>query len=65
MDTPMHKIQKASSATGRNAPKKKDGYASGRVHESMIGTKPGVLRGSRTNPVAYSGPNVVRAPRGA
>lgn len=46
-------------STGTNAPLKKSGYASGPVPPSMVGTKPGLIRGG-SRPKAYSGPNVAR-----
>ena len=42
-----------SSTTGKNAPYKKDGYASGKTPDSMIGTKDG-----KTDKKPYSGPSV-------
>lgn len=46
----------SGSSGGQTARKKRDGYAAGRVHESMIGTKVG-----KTNKKGYSGPNVTQA----
>lgn len=47
--------QKVSSSTGKTGTKKRDGYAAGRVPESMIGTKVGKTPGK-----GYSGPNVAQ-----
>ncbi len=56
---PQFDSSKVSNVAGKVAEKKKDGYATGPVPESMIGNKPG-----RTEKNPYSGPSVTRASRG-
>lgn len=52
----------SGKSTGKNAPMKKSGYAAGSIHESLIGTKPGLIQGG-SNPRPYTGPNVATADR--
>jgi hypothetical protein len=49
------KHEKVSKSSGKNAPMKKDGYATGPVPPSMIGNK-----GGRHDFAAYSGPDVAK-----
>ena len=56
---PQFDSSKVSNVAGKVAEKKKDGYATGPVPESMIGNKVG-----RTEKQGYTGPSVTRASRG-
>lgn len=50
------------SGFGTSAPKKHEGYAADRVPPSMIGSKPGLFKGSKNRSASYSGPSVARGP---
>lgn len=56
---PQFDSQKVTKIEGDVPTYKKDGYASGPVPKSMMGSKPG-----KTEKHGYSGPNVTRASRG-
>ncbi len=56
---PQFDSSKVSNVAGKVAEKKKDGYASGPVPDSMIGNKPGKVERQ-----GYTGPSVARASRG-
>lgn len=54
----------SGSSQGKHPNFKKDGYAGPGIHDSLIGTKPGLVQGSANRNTPYSGPNVAQADRG-
>lgn len=58
MQKPGLTVTKPSSLTGENAEKKTDGYAAGRVPESMLPNKIGKAEKGAPFGPGYSGPSV-------